>query len=170
MKEIEVKVIEINKKEVVNKLISLGAKKVSELGVSTIVFDTPSKDLHNSGKTLRLRKKGKYYLTLKEHKRGAFAKEDDEFEVEVNDFEVTKKLFESIGFVSSKLKTSHRITYKLKNSLVEIQEFKEIPPYFEVESPSEKELREILELLGADKSKVRNWNGWELFDHYGVAP
>ncbi|MFA6064543.1 MAG: CYTH domain-containing protein [archaeon] len=170
MKELEVKVIEINKIQVIKKLVSLGAKKIAECDVSTTVFDTPKKDFHNSNKTLRLRKKGKYYLTLKEHKAGKFAKEDDEYEVEVSDFSVMKTLLEKVGLVSEELKPSHRITYKLENSLVEIQEFKEIPPYFEVESPNEKELRKILDLLEVDKSKVRNWNGWELFSHYKIAP
>jgi len=170
MKELEVKVIEINKTQVIKKLLSLGVKKLSECDVSTTVFDTKEKHLHNSNKTLRLRKKGKYYLTLKEHKKGKFAKEDEEYEVEVSDFKVMAKLLEQIGFVPEELKSSHRITFKLKHSLVEIQEFKEIPPYFEIESPNEKELHTILDLLEVDKSKVRNWNGWELFSHYGVAP
>jgi len=170
MKEIEIKVIEINSSLVEKKLLSLGAKKIAECDVSTTVFDTVKKTLQNSNKTLRLRKKEKYYLTLKEHKVGKFAKEDDEYEVEVSDFEVMSNLLKKIGFISEELKPSHRITYKLKNSLVEIQEFKEIPPYFEIESPNEEELHKILELLKVDPSKVRNWNGWELFKHYNVAP
>ena len=98
-------------------------------------------------------------------------KEQPESDMVMDDIEAMLMVNrEQIGFIPEELKSSHRITFKLKNSLIEIQEFKEIPTYFEVESPNEKELHTILELLEVDKSKVRNWNGWELFSHYGVAP
>jgi adenylate cyclase class IV len=61
MKEIEVKVIEINKSEVEKKLLLLGAKKVLDCAIETTIFDTKNADLKNSGKNLRLRKKEKFF-------------------------------------------------------------------------------------------------------------
>jgi adenylate cyclase class IV len=105
---------------------------------------------------------------LKEYKKGSFAKQDDEFEVEVSDFEVMQSILTRAGFIAKKLKSGRRTSYKLLNSLIEIQEYFVIPTYLEIESPNETEIKKIMGILGLSSDKVRNWHGFELFDHYGV--
>ncbi len=167
MKEIEVKVIEIDQQEVEKKLSSLGAKKIGEYQVESIIFDDSENNLNKKLNLLRLRKKGKIYLTFKEKAEKGFVKIAEETEVEVSDFEKMKLILEKIGFISSKTQPKKRITYKLKNSLVEIDDYFVLPVFLEVESPTEEELKEILDLFEFEKEKIKDWNGFELFKYYG---
>lgn len=166
MKEIEVKVIEINKEEIEKKLIEFGAKKIGEYDIESIIFDTKNKDLSKKQNLLRLRKKGKNYLTFKGTPKFNVAKTVEELEVEVSDFELTKKILEQSGFIASNVAKKHRITYKLKNSLIEIDDYFFIPVFLEIESPTEIELEEIINLFNFDKNKVKTWNGFDLLKHY----
>jgi len=50
---------------------------------------------------------------------------------------------------------------------VEIDTYPQIPAFFEVESPNEKELEEIVKLLEYTMKDAKPWNAWKLFEHYG---
>ena len=70
MKEVEVKIRNIEKKEIIEKIVALGAYKVFSGKVVDFRFDTPERDLSRQGKALRIRQKGKYiYLNLKGKKK-----------------------------------------------------------------------------------------------------
>ncbi len=166
MKEIEVKVIEINKKEVEKKLADFKAKKIGEWDIESILFDTPEKELEKKRNLLRLRKKGKSYLTFKGKEEKGLARIAEELEIEVSNFDTTKKLLENIGFVSKKFRPKHRVSYKIKNSLIEIDDYFDIPLFLEIESPNEEELKEIIEMFGFEKEKIKTWNGFDLLKHY----
>ncbi|MFA5763308.1 MAG: class IV adenylate cyclase [archaeon] len=168
MKEIEVKVIEINQAEVEKKLVQLGAKKIGEYDIDALNFDTIDKKLSSKFNLLRLRKKGKNYLTFKGKAEQGFAKIVEELEIEVSDFETTKLILEKLGFLAKKTHPKHRVTYKLNNSLIEIDDYFIIPVFLEIESPNEKELKEIIELFGFEEDKIKSWNGFDLFKHYNL--
>jgi adenylate cyclase, class 2 len=168
MKEIEVKVLEINKEKVLQKLKELKAEFVGEWDIDSIIFDDENNSLSKKKNLLRLRKKGKNYLTFKGKEKDGFAREAEEIEIEVSDFEKMKLILSKIGFTNSINSEKHRTTYKLKNSLIEIDEIKGIPTFLEVESPNEKEIKEIIELFGFENDKIKNWNGFKLLEYYGV--
>ena len=66
MQEIEVKVIEVDKDEMTEKLIALGATKIFEGEVLTNVYDFEDGRLSKGGSYLRLRKMGdKSFFTFK---------------------------------------------------------------------------------------------------------
>ena len=58
MKEIEVKVIEINKEEMVSKLLELGAEKIFEGALVSISYDDEDENLAKKGAFIRVRKVG----------------------------------------------------------------------------------------------------------------
>jgi len=168
MEEIEVKILDVDKAGLEKKLKTLDAKLVGKYEIESIIFDTLKKELNSKKELLRLRKKNdKSTLTYKNNVREGKTRTCEETEIEVSDFEKTKSLLIGLGFVCSKTKPKKRTTYKLKNSLVEIEEYEEIPTFFEIESPSEKELEEIVELLGYSMSDTKTWTGWKVFRHYG---
>jgi len=168
MKEIEIKILDVNKAELEKKLLGLGAKLVGKYELESIVFDTPNKDLNSKKELLRLRKKNAIStLTHKSSVKEDKTRTCEETEVEVGDFEKTKALLIGLGFICSSTKPKKRTTYKLNNSLIEIDEYKEIPTFFEVESPNEKELEEIVKLLGYSMKDTKTWTGWKVFNHYG---
>ena len=87
MKEIEVKILEIDVEEIEKKLKKMEAEKVFEGEVVSIYFDFPDKLLEREGKILRLRQKGdKVILTYKELISKDEAKIMDEYELTIDDF------------------------------------------------------------------------------------
>lgn len=167
-KEIEIKVIEINKKEIIKKLNLLNAKKIGEYEVESVFFDDIKKSFSKKKHLIRLRKKNDLaFFTFKGKEKKGFARIADELEFGVSDFKKAKLFMKKIGFIPREVQKKYRTSFKLKNSLIEIDEYKDIPTFLEIESPNEKEIKEIVKLLGIDKNKVKTWNGFDLFNYYG---
>ncbi len=167
MKEIEVKVIEINKELVLEKLLELNAQKIGEYDIRASIFDDVEKSFKKKKQLIRLREKGKTFITFKGKAINGFVREAEEIEFEVSDFVLAKKFLEKIGLIAFELKPKHRTSFKIKNALIEIDEYEEIPVFLEIEAESEEKIREIIKLLELPIDNVRNWNGFELFEHYG---
>lgn len=168
MQEIEAKILEIDKKKLLQKLRKLKARKIGEYEVRSVFFDTPKEKLHKNDQVLRLRQKGKILLTFKQRnkKNRALAKHSKEIEIEVSEFEKTKEIIESIGFRTRESHPKHRTSYKLGKALVEIDEYRIIPPLVEIEAPSEKEILKVAKKLGFGKSDLSSLGGFELLKKY----
>jgi len=166
MEEIEVKILNIDKEKIIKKLLELGAEKVFDGPMKTIYLDL-NNELRNSGKMLRIRQKGdKCIVTLKIKKEDSGTKINDEYETEVKNFEEAIKLFQNLGFKVFATDFRKRISYKIKNSLVEINIYDDIPPFLEVEAPTKEELKEIVNLLGFSLDQTKTWTGKEVLDFY----
>ncbi len=168
MNEIEIKIIEINKEKVIKKLFEVGAKKIDEYEIFALFFDDMNKTFSSKKELIRLRKKNNSaFITFKGKEENDFARTSEEIEFEVSDFKKAQMFLEKIGLISRETKRKHRTSFKLKNSLIEIDEYEEIPIFLEIESPSEEEIKEIIDLLELNKENIRTWNGFDLFKHYG---
>jgi len=166
MEEIEVKILEIDKDKVIRKLLEFGAEKVFDGPMNSVYLDSADK-LRNSDKMLRIRQKGdKCIVTLKVKKEDSEAKVNDEYETEVKDFEEARKIFHNLGFKEFATDFRKRISYKIKNSLVEINIYEDIPPFLEVEAPNKDELKEIVKLMGFSLDQTKTWTGKEVLDFY----
>ena len=165
-KDTEVDILEIDVEVITSRLKKLGAKKVFEGRIDSIYFDFRNKSLDKECKLLRLRKKGdKCTITLKQNAAGGNdAKE--EYDVTVADFENARILIEHLGLVECQTDSRERICYKLLNSDVNINLYDNIPPFLEVKSQSDQELKEILKLLGFSMSKVTCRSEKEVVAHY----
>ncbi len=162
MKETEVKIFNINKEEIEEKLISLGAKKVFDDEVESLYFDFPNNSIRDRKQTLRLRKMGnKAFLTFKNTISNDSAKIRDEVEIEVSDFEKTRNILKALG-LSEWLKTrKHRTSYKLKDARFEIDKYYDeydfIPEFLEIETDNVKTLYKYVELLGFKREDCKPW-------------
>ena len=167
MKEIEVKILEINVEEVERKLKKMGAEKVFEGEVISIYFDFSDKSLEKEGKILRLRQKGnKVILTYKELISQDEAKIMDEYELEVDDFSSMKKIFEGIGLSPLYEFKKKRITYELNQIHFEIDEYPGVPAFLEVEAPDLCTIDEIVSELGFSKEKVNSYSIKDVLEYY----
>lgn len=170
MQEIEVKILEIDKEAIIKKIESLRAKKIFEGRIVAHYLDTPNDDLWKEGTVLRVRTRGETTeLTLKKKVKGRKdIKHRDEYEIKVDDFEMTKQLLEQLGFVEREYKEDkRRITYALDDSHVEIEDVEGIPTYLEIESKSIEELEKIVEKLGYKMSDTTPMTAGEVRKHYG---
>ncbi len=175
MKEIEAKLLEIDRKAIEAKLTELGAEKTFDGQVDTIFYDAPDGSIRDNDKTFRLRKIGddKIVITFKspvDEPSGVKIKQEDE--VEVSDFGVTEKIIHSLGFEPWIKMGKHRTSYQLDNVHIEIDkhndQFSSIPEFMEIEAPDEETVYKYAELLGFSKKDCKAWTILDLAEHYGV--
>ena len=167
MKEIEVKILEIDVEEIERKLKKLGAEKVFEGEVVSIYFDFSDKRLEKEGKILRLRQKGdKVILTYKELISQDKAKIMDEYELEVQDLELMEEIFGGIGLFPIYEFKKHRTTYKLNQTHFEIDKYPGIPAFLEIEAPNLEKLNEIVSEFGFSGEEVKSYSIKDVLEYY----
>ena len=167
MKEIEVKILEINVEEVERKLKKLGVVKVFDGELVNIYFDFPDKRLEREGKVIRLRKKyDKVILTFKKFITQEEAKVMDENELEVPDLGLMIEIFKEIGLLPLYKFKKHRKTYELNQIHFEIDKYPDIPAFLEIEAPDLKTVYAMVSKLGFSKEKVNSYSIKEVLEHY----
>jgi adenylate cyclase class 2 len=168
MKEIEVKILEIDPKEIVAKLKELGVKKIEAGHQSAVVFDYPDNKLLKEKSVLRLRTIGnRTELTLKKKIAKGEYKVMEEIETTVGDSETVVRIFEELGMKSKKYE-KYRATYKLGNTKLEMDRCPSVPWFIEIEAPSEGEVKDAVEKLGFSMSQATSMTGFDLIKKYNV--
>lgn len=164
--EYEVRILEIDKEQIENKLIELGAKKIDEFHQKRYVYDLNPAE---KGKWIRLRTNGiKTTLTYKDIISNTIDG-TKEVEVGVNDFEKTNMLLEKIGFRYRSYQENKRIQYFLNDIEIDIDSWPMIPPYLEIEGPDEESVLEMLERLNLNQEKVTFLNCDDIYnDIYNI--
>ncbi len=149
--EYEVRVLDINKGKLVEKLERLGATKIADFEYKRRVFNfNPPTDK----KWIRLRTDGnKTTLTIKKLE----SLEIDgtkEMEIEVSDFEETNNILEELGYKAHTYQQNRRTRYILNDVELDIDTWPYIPTYLEIEGKNEKSVKDMIKLLEIDESKV----------------
>lgn len=155
--EIEVRFLEIDKTDLVSRLMDLGAiDHGEELLDERIIFD---KEMHwqRAAKFLRLRTRGgKTTLAYKDrrnpHEHSAHGTEEIEFEV--SDAELAEVLLSKLGFEPFRFQQKKRHSFSLGKVTVDIDSWPRIPTYVELEGDSVGDLKSAAKALGLDWDKV----------------
>jgi predicted adenylyl cyclase CyaB len=172
MKEIEIKIIEINRKRVEDNLATLGAAKTFDGDVETWFFDFHDDTITRSRNLLRLRRLGdKTDLTFKKFVENQSAKVRSEYEVSISDFETMRLILESLGLTSTWRMKKHRTSYTLKSGVeVDIDkyagEYSHIPELLEIEGKDVETLYLHAKLLGFQPEECKSWTTFDLVDYY----
>ena len=172
MKEIEIKIIEIDRKKVEDSLATLGAAMTFDGSVETRFFDFQENTITRARNLLRLRRVGnKTDLTFKKFVENESAMVRDEYEVSVSDFETMRLILESLGLISTWRMEKHRTSYVLSGGThVEIDkysgEFAYIPELIEIEGRDISTIRAHAKLLGFGPDDCRSWTTFDLVDYY----
>jgi len=145
MSEVEIKIRNIDKNEIIQKIENMGAKKNFTGRVIDFRFDTPDRRLSKQGKALRIRQKGRHiYLNLKGKKKAIDNIVDrEEIGVKVNNARVMHKILNDLGYVKIFEMNKYRTEYKLEDVKFDIDEYIGMTP--------------ILEIDGHDLAKVRKY-------------
>jgi len=172
MKEIEIKIIEIDRKRVEDNLATLGAAKTFDGDVETWFFNFQDDTITRARNLLRLRRIGdETVLTLKTFVESQSAKVRNEYEVSISDFETMCLILESIGLVSTWRMEKHRTSYRLKSGVeVDIDkyagEYSHIPELLEIEGKDVETIHLHAKLLGFQPEECRSWTTFDLIDYY----
>ncbi len=151
--EFEVKFVNVAHDEIRQKLKGLGAKLKQPMRLmKRAIIETP--ELKDKGAFLRVRDEGdRVTITYKQFDSLSIdgAKE---YEVVVNDFQVTIDLLGTAGLKYSSLQESKRETWSLEGAEVALDEWPWLKPYIEIEGESEIHVREVSKKLGFDWSNA----------------
>lgn len=162
MQEIETKVLEINKEEIIRKLEDLGAEKIQDVLLKVDWFSPADlvKDNHPSYLRLRSYSSGKVEVTWKgKMKISDGARQVEEVNVLVADYETTKLLFEALGYVYYAHQEKKRMSWRLGDVQFDMDTYPGVPTFLEIEASSGEEIKKMIEKLNLENFET--WNEGE---------
>ena len=184
MKELEVKFLEIDPKQIQKTIISRGGTPSGEKAISTTYFchnDMAFDDntiVFGENATLRLRSYGsvtgeKIVLTIKTPIVGNAdsVKAMEETNLVVDSHEAAEAFVRQLGFEQDgKCSLKRRLSYSLSGAAVEIDLFinEEIPPLLEIEAEDVSIIETVAEQLGLDMADAKDWDYFRLKREYQV--
>lgn len=151
-KEIEIRLLNIEKKEFINNIIRLGAKKQNEFLQRRFVYDfNPVYE----NKWIRLRTNGlNTTLTIKEILDKNAIDGTTELEIVVSDFDKTNLILEELGYIHRSYQENYREIYLLNDVEISIDTWPLIPTYVEFEAKEEKLIDELLKKMDYKKEEL----------------
>ena len=174
MREVEVKILGVDREEVESRLNRLKATKILEDDVDTIFFDFPSNSISKAKNLLRLRRIGsKAGITFKKFVESDTAKVRVEYNVSVSDFEAANSILQSLGLIPTMRMEKHRTSY-IMNGDVEVDidkytgQYSHIPTFLEVEGPNIPKIHAQAKLLGFAPEQCKPWTTFDLINHYST--
>ena len=171
MLEKELKILEINKEKVIEKLISLGAKKTFEGYIHDVYYDF-SKDkgedsMENMERRFRIRKKWQDHLyTIKKREEHDKLKVAQESEYKITDIEWFQRVLEKYGMKQIREKSKYRISYEIDDFVFEIDEYEWIPAILEIEGSSYLNIKLWVEKLELSHLPQKRFGARGLFKYY----
>lgn len=171
MQEIEVKILEINRRKIEDALARMGATRTFDGEVETLSYDFKDGSIVKDRNVIRLRSEDNHFvLTYKRVKRNRQAKKAEEYSVIVSDLWAMQKILESLGLVLIDSTKKHRISYKLEGAHFDIDrylgKYSYIPEFLEIEADSVKSIREYAKALGFDAENSLAWSTAQVIEHY----
>jgi predicted adenylyl cyclase CyaB len=171
MKEVEVKILEVTRKNIEETLAGLGAKKVFDGDIKTLFFDFEDGKIIKAKDVLRLRKEeDKIELTYKKVRVDKTAKNAEEYSVEVSDLEMAEKILQNLGLGIIDDMLKHRISYKLDAARFDMDhylgKYDFIPEFLEIEAENVEAIHHYAGLLGFKPKDCLPWSTKELIEHY----
>ncbi len=171
MKEIEAKILEIDRKKMEHKIIELGASKIFDGNIQTLFFDFKDGTIIKAKDVLRLRKEqDKIELTYKKVRFTQTAKTADEYSVEVSELETMRKILENLGLSIFECMEKHRVSYRLDKVRFDIDRYfgsyAYIPEFMEIEAENVGLIHKYAAILGFKEEDCLPWSTTELIKHY----
>lgn len=164
-RELEVKVLNINKDEIISKLEKIGAIRIKNEYQVNIIFDNDKRDIFNKHNGyLRLREtknldtgEKKFIFTLKKTISKDNVRENIEYDTIIENDDALIKILSHLNLKIKHKGTKERISYKYDDILFEIDTWNKDTypkPYLEIEVKDKKDLEKAIDLLDLDKDNV----------------
>ena len=178
MKELETRIVDIDVDDIRNKLISLGGEKVKSEDQVNEIYDFEDGRLLSAKGYARIRTtvdriqgKETVFMTTKKMLSQDTFKVMEENEVIVDNKEMARRIFTSLGLKLQESISKYREIYKINDSLVEIDinDKSFCPfPYLEIETTSVEKLEEIVKLLGYTLEDTTSQTIYDILAERGI--
>lgn len=173
MKEIELKILDVDINNLEKKLKDCGAKLILKPTVfREYYFEIPGLTTEEREfYSFRLRAEGDVNVLTAKHKE-----EDDQFninkevEINVSSIEDTKELLSILRFKIFRQREKIREIYKIDNIKVMIDKYNGICPYAEIESTSKESVESFVKILGYSLKDTTNKTATTLLKESGLDP
>jgi adenylate cyclase, class 2 len=176
LKELEVKIVNIDPDVIREKVKVMGAALVKKENQVNKIFDFADKRLLDNKGYARIRivadllkNRQHYYMTTKKLISQEKFKVMEENEIEISDHLEGENIFRALGLIQYSDIARYRESYRYKNTLIEIdindQAFFPMP-YIEIETASEEELEEIVGLLGYEMKDTTSKTIFQLLEDF----
>ena len=144
-KEVEIKLLEIEEKKFIDRILKFGALENGNFFQRRYVYDFNPID---ANRWIRLRTNGKITtLAIKEILDKNAIDGVNEIEIVVDDFDKTNDILNLLGYKARNYQENYRKVYLLKNTEISIDSWPLISTYVEIEGKSKEDVLEILELV-----------------------
>ncbi|AFS77754.1 adenylate cyclase [Gottschalkia acidurici 9a] len=164
-KELEVKVLNIDKKELEEKLLKLGATLIKKEHQINTVLDTKEGNIENSGKGyLRIREskdlannKVEYILTFKKNINNNGIRENKEIETKFTDKKAMIEILENLDVYIKNEGSKERISYEYEAIRFDIDTWDKDTypyPYLEIEVTKKEDIDKAIRLLNVDEKDI----------------
>lgn len=165
MKELEVKVLNIDVLKMEEKLKSLGAKLIAkEVQVNTLIDSKDNYIESNLSSYMRIRETKslltgdtKLTLTMKKNISKDGIRENLEISTDISDKEAMLEILKSLGYIVKEEGTKERISYQLNGVRFDIDKWDERTypyPYMEIEVGDEDQLQAIIDMLNIPNENI----------------
>lgn len=165
--EIEAKFLDINVELIRGKLKKLGAKQVApERLMRRKILDFSDGRLHKVGGWVRVRDEGDKITLSYKQLNDRTLHGTKEVTVAVDDFDATVNFLEALGLKEKSYQETRRESWRLDESEIEVDTWPWVPPYVEIESPIEEELKDVVKALGLEWSKALHGSVEVVYQNY----
>lgn len=149
--EYEAKFLDINKAEMIQKILDLSAENFGEDLMEEIIFvNDKIPEWKEKRKFVRLRKRGDVIHLTYKHKNSFSVDGTVEHEITVNDMDVACELLLALDLEIHRHQEKLRHTLKLPTVTFDIDTWPHIPTYLEIEGETEQDVRDYAKKLGLD--------------------
>lgn len=158
--EFEVRVLDINEKEFINKIEKLGAKFINQYDQVRYVYDFNPK-IEN--KWIRLRTDGiKTTLAIKEYRDNSIGG-TKEIEIEVSDMEKTDEILMELGYNKRSVQENKRVRYMLDEVEIDIDTWPHLNTYVEFEGESKEAVINLLDKLEINLEETTTMDAQDIY-------
>ena len=142
--EIELRIYDINKEEIIKKIEKFGGKFINNYNQKRYIYDF---NPVAKNKWIRLRTDGhKTTLTIKECTNDSISG-TKELEIEVSDMEKTHLILQELGYKRRSIQENKRTRYILDGVEIDIDSWPYLKDFVEFESDNEEKIYKVLEKL-----------------------
>lgn len=166
--ETEIKILEIDVDDVIERLETLEAERVFDDVMRAVYFDTDG-SLDARGVVLRARSEGEQaVISVKARIEDATYKRMHEYEF-AGRFDDAIAALQLLGFEPKHRQEKHRTSYRFESVRIDIDRYlgddSIIPPFLEIEGEPDA-IEQAIRRLGLDRYRRVNWGGGRLREHY----
>ncbi len=164
--EIEVRLLNIDEKDLIAKLTALNAKFVGNWLQKRYVYDFKPAI---KNKWIRLRTNGEETTLAIKHYQSSEIGGTKELEITVDDFTKTDLILQELGYQARSVQENRRIRYILDDVEIDIDTWPHLKPYVEFEARNVDDIKKTMNKLQLDFAKTTTMDAQDIYLSQGFS-